>query len=180
MKIPFQFPTLAKLREFKSGGKVNDYLAKENRQNLKAIQESYADVVGVPVAISSINVAITTNQKYAFTPSNCYLMNEVGSLLDGVFYPKNDGIYFVEYGFQASIPGVAGIYGPNIQAQDNDGKVFDSLIGLTNKTSTDSEYIYPNTGLFMNITSKNGLTFYATISSASYITRFYCKITSLS
>jgi hypothetical protein len=182
VRIPFKFDLLAKLREFKKGTNVTGYLMNEQKQNLKAIQESFVEMGGVPVLICSIPDVITfvTSQRYVLTSANTYLMNDIGTLKSGAWFPKTDGKYFIEYGFLASIGSAAGAYSPNVTMYDTNDNLVDQLAAFNVHTIGNYGYFHPNTGLFIDVTTTKGIYFIATLGSAIDISKFYCKITALS
>jgi len=179
---------LAKLRQFRAGMNVEDYLVGELRQNWLAIEqtlkslgaqissdtsEAESEVISLPGS-----VVFMANRTASFGAGNITLANAyaiTGTTNSVTFYPAESGTYYINFGvrIQHSI-GITHSY--TITANSVSG----GAIGTIASSEGGGIGIYgPTNGVFANLSPTNGLYFTAATSGTT-LTNFYCEVKKVS
>ncbi|KHD88833.1 MAG: hypothetical protein OM95_06875 [Bdellovibrio sp. ArHS] len=174
---------LAKLREFRKGMDVEDFLQNEFKQILRALQNQFVSVDESPG--ESTMVMLGSADLYAqnvpsFGVGTVSLTDRVlksGSVTSNVFYPSSSGKFWIEYGCEFA-PGTSGTVTNNLIAKNSSGTAVHTLQKRVDTTIGGPKYV---TGKFlMNLTTTLGVYFDFTGDSNTVGSNFYCSITRVS
>ena len=175
---------LAKLRQFTVGMDPSQFLATEFRQVVRALEQAYVDTNGSTIFYASIPG--NTSGTVPIDSSNSKIVNDAGRLSGGIFYPAEQGTYFVEAACEMDFYNIVPLGSPTssyLRAYYSTG----SLAGDTKTTVFDSSgnfntYIgnFPPLGIFMDLSPSLGVYFTMNPGSSTTLSRFYCKVTKVS
>ena len=172
---------LAKLREYRKGMDVQDYLQTEFRQVLRSLQNLYVDddtssdgtseveMIGIP--------CLYAQNKPSFNLGVVSLADNVlksGTVAGGVYTPKTSGKYWVEFGCEF-VAGTSGTVSNNLIAKYASGVSAHTLLTAVDTTIGGPKY--PIGACFMDLTPSNGVYFEMTGNANTIGFNFHLKIT---
>lgn len=193
-KMKLKIDQLAKLRQFTVGMDPSQFLATEFRQVIKALEQAYVDTSSGSSKVTIFNgstifyasIPGNTSGTVPIDSSNSKIVNDAGRLSGGIFYPAEQGTYFVEAACEMDFYNIVPLGSPTssyLRAYYSTG----SLAGDTKTTVLDSAgnfntYIgnFPPLGIFMDLSPSLGVYFTMNPGSSTTLSRFYCKVTKVS
>lgn len=197
-KIRVKQKQLAKLREFRKGMDIEEYLLTEYRQLLRALQNQYVevdstesgDVVvnrGASILWGSNQSAISDGVIPLVNGGNVFFDSSLGQITTNVFYPAVDGKYFIKFGYRHE----SNLTGGTGASNSTSIEVFDSSstsIGLidcrhiTPSASASLDIRGASGGLFVDLSPSLGFYFNVARSGTGSptVSKFYCELTKVS
>lgn len=199
-KIRVKQKQLAKLREFRKGMDIEEYLLTEYRQLLRALQNQYVEVDdsveagdivvnrGASILWGSNQAALSNGVIPIVNGGNVTFDATLGSISANIFFPAVQGMYFIKFGFRHSSAFTVSGGNPNtttITALDSTNASIGTADGYDYPPFSDATKLgvsYPKNGLFYELGPSLGLYFNVSRSGAGSptLTKFYCELTKVS
>lgn len=173
---------LARLREFRKGDDVEEFLVTQFRQICRALDNSY---VSADTANNTTNITNTTvgsadlyaQNQPSFSVGTVSLVDRVlkaGTVTSNVFRPASAGKFWIEFGCEFT-PGIAGTVTNNLIARNSSGTAMQTLQVRVETTIGGPKYV---TGKFlMDLNTTLGVYFDFTGDANTVGFNFYCTIT---
>lgn len=186
---------LAKLRQFRNGDDINDFLRTQFRQIVRALEQAYVDPTDLSNYLTSDQVSqdISNSLKSFQTKPDLYATNassfflgviplaqnvlNSGTIITNRFFPKAAGKYWVDFGMQMT-PGTAGTVTNSLNLITTGGVTISTLTVRVETTIGGPKYVTGRAFVDLNTTLGAYFEFNGDPNTVGF--NFYCSFTKVS
>jgi hypothetical protein len=193
-KQKLKIDQLAKLRQFKPGMDPSAFLSTEFRQIVRALEQAYIETDGEPpFTIDQGTTVLWAHQEAALSDGLVSLStisaipNESGQITTNVFFPAEEGRYFIRFGYKhaSTVSTATPVPFTKIECFTSDLTLlcdaFFAAVVVAPSTAS-SAHAYPENCVFADLSPTVGVFFDVSRNGAGspIITKFHCEITKIS